>query len=77
MKTEGKEHFSLIAISFDRENLACYNSKAPKREQARVAESADATDLKSVGLTPVPVQVRSRAPVIISRSGAVGSSPGS
>ena len=30
---------------------------------ARVAEQADATDLKSVGVKPVPVQVRSRAPV--------------
>ena len=29
---------------------------------ARVAEQADATDLKSVGVKPVPVQVRSRAP---------------
>ena len=29
---------------------------------ARVAELADATDLKSVGLTSVPVRVRPRAP---------------
>ena len=29
---------------------------------ARVAESADARDLKSLGLTAVSVQIRSRAP---------------
>ena len=31
---------------------------------ARVAESADARDLKSLGLTAVSVQIRSRAPKI-------------
>ena len=32
---------------------------------ARVAESADARDLKSLGLTAVSVQIRSRAPKIL------------
>ena len=40
-----------------------------------MAKLADATDLKSVGVKSVPVQVRSRAPHLISRSGAVGSLP--
>ena len=58
---------------------------------ARVAELADAPDLKSVGVTSVPVRVRPRAPYlpikhkcgdlisrsITPRSGAVGSLSGS
>ena len=40
---------------------------AVRAHNADVAKSADATDLKSVGSNPVPVQVRSSAPSVFHR----------
>ena len=41
-------------------NFLCINHS----NDALVAESVDAADLKSVGIYPVPVQVRPSAPIV-------------
>ena len=64
MKTRQKSGFfdacfrALTALK----SLVSYKCGKKMNKYARVAESADARDLKSLGLTAVSVQIRSRAP---------------